>query len=430
MDLKKVNEEYGKLKARLKEIKEKVEELELEENKLEIEKSRLNTEFLEAKRDKDKAKEERIKKGIKENDEARQKIWGELSKIREEVKKIQDKINDKIKEIRENPEMKAHLEEILRKKYDRKISEYDKKISEFEKDKKEEESKIKRLKTLKQLVIDHPSFANWLKIVISSAAEIEKLNKELVKMKVESQNGEITYKNPDRANDIINNLIPNVENKLNMNKNNLMKYINKKTLDITEQDIDELSKYIKYDKKNGGLILKGTIDKILSCKQFELNSINIKIERYNKIIHDYKNASEKRKDERTGSNGGQNIQLNQQSGERGQNTPQASVVIEEGTQESGESLEKPKWFQFIKRFRNWNERRKQRALPDMNENPNAQPEQPVAPQPEQHVNQQPEQGNNQFRDSMKYDIVKDVIKQMTKEDIEQAIQERNAGEQR
>ena len=60
---------------------------------------------------------------------------------------FQEKVNKIIEEIKENPELKQHLEQVLAKRYSRKIRDINKEKQEQEKEKEKEEKKIIRLST-------------------------------------------------------------------------------------------------------------------------------------------------------------------------------------------------------------------------------------------------------------------------------------------
>ena len=85
--------------------------------------------------------------------------------------------------------------------------------------------------------------------------------------------------------------------------------------------------------------------------------------------------------------------------------------------------EKPKWYQFIQRFKNWNKRRKQQALyePELR-TPEPAPAQ-VTPEPS---TLEPSTERNEFLDSLKYQIMKDVVEQIETNNLKEAKKERKS----
>ena len=83
--------------------------------------------------------------------------------------------------------------------------------------------------------------------------------------------------------------------------------------------------------------------------------------------------------------------------------------------------EKPKWYQFIQRFKNWNDRRKQQALPE-SEQTTSESEQTTS-ESEQTTSKSSTE-RNEFLNSLKHEIVQDVVKQMETDNLKEAKKER------
>ena len=182
----------------------------------------------------------------------------------------------------------------------------------------------------------------------------------------------ITYRNQARVDDIINNLIPAAQTKVSTNKSNLMGYITRKNLDIKESDIDEIYTH--------GLVMVGGKLDINATLNKSKSAIDRELKGKDKSIKDYSKALEKH--------------------ERRHVPPMPAQAPEP----------EPKWWQFRKRFQNWNEKRKQARLPLPASAPTV------------------EAKNNPFKDSMKYDIVKDLVTNMEKDERKDAKAERKAEE--
>ena len=386
MDLETLNKEYVQFKSDLEKARKEIESLESKANDLADDKIIWKGKLVEAKRNKDSVAEKQAEGELKRIDTEIKAVQDDTLKKKEEMELIQAKINVRIKEIKENPEMKKHLDEVMSKKYDRKLS-------KLENEKEEAVEKKDRLTDLKQLVTDHPALGNNLKGILTATKEMKDLQAELDGMKMIVGTGKTsayTYKDPARANEIINTLLPQAQAKLATNKTPLMAYISKNGLNITEQDIDELA------EKGFAVDGKGNID-LNSTMNKSISSLNRQIKGYDKSIRNHQIALEN---------------IDNRSVPVTPRTPEPDPI----TPPEPTTSEKPKWYQFIQRFKNWNERRKQQALPE--------PE-PRTPDPEPST-PEPSSEKNEFLNSLKYEIVQDVVKQMETDNLKEAKKERKS----
>ena len=388
MDLKKINDEYLKLKKSMEKASNAIKVLADRANHLVDDKVVFQGMVIEAKRRGSKADEDIAKKEIEKIDKEIKAIKDSALKIKAMMEKTQEKIDSKVNEIKENPEMKKHLDEVMAKKYSRKLS-------KIEKEKEEAVAKKERFTELQKLVKDHPALGNNLKGILTASKQIKDYEKELDKLKTVSTSGAITYTDPVRANDIMNNLIPQAKAKITTNKTPLMDYINKKSLNIKEEDIDELADKNIAVNKNGEINLDATMNKGIS-------SINRQIKGYDKQIKDHQKSLGKIDDYRA------------YVAPRTATTPgvEAPGTV---TPSTPAPAEQPKWYQFIQKFRNWNERRKQRALPEGTETSTRGSTSRSAER-------------NEFVNSLKYDIVRDTVEQMEKDSLKEAKRERKQEE--
>ena len=192
-------------------------------------------------------------------------------------------------------------------------------------------------------------------------------------------------------------------------------------LDFKDEDLKELLDNGIVVNKNGKIDLAAT----LNNRRAQLNR---QVKKYTKSIAEHEKALEtlgRSTSEQTSSEPGQHQSptritrtepAQDSNSEQSHETENSSEPAQEDEeQEASEQEEKPKWYQFVKRFKMWNEKRKQKALPEA-EQPEA--EQPEAEQP---VAQQPEaQPKNNFKNALKYDIVKDLYKQTDKQALKDA----------
>lgn len=363
MDLEKLNGEYLKLKQDIEIKKGVIEEYEHRVQDLTLDKIIWTGKKAEARKNSNHDAEKTAQDELNKIDEEIKQLQESVEQEKETIKEFQGKIDAKITEIKENPEMKKHLDTVLKKKYERKLA-------KVEKEKAELIDKKDKVEQIKQLTTEHPALANNLKGMISAYKTAENLKKELKSLEYSAGNGIIAYTDPTRANEIKTNLLPDAESKMETNKTHFMDYIQKNKLDITEKDVNELVEKGAVNK-DGKVDLETTFVKRTS-------GLNRQIKGLDKSINDYTYAM-----------GG---------AEKRQQSPE-----QQGSAQEQE--EKPKWFQFIKRFKAWRERRNQQELPEGTPKGQAKKE---------------SGSKNEFADSLKYDIMKDVTKQMQQEKLKAA----------
>lgn len=369
MDLEKLNGEYLKLKQDIEIKKGVILAYEHMVQDLTLDKIIWTGKKAEARKNFDYDAEKTAQDELNKIDEKIKQLQESVEQEKETIKEFQGRIDAKITEIKENPEMKKHLDTVLKKKYERKLA-------KVEKEKAELIDKKDKVEQIKQLTTEHPALAINLKGMISAYKTAENLNKELKSLEYSAGNGITAYTNPARANEIKTKLLPDAESKMETNKTPFMDYIQKNKLDITEKDVNELVEKGAVNK-DGKVDLETTFVKRTS-------GLNRQIKGLDKSIKDYTYAiggAEKR----------------QQSPEQ-----QGSAQEQEDDQDKEE---KPKWFQFIKRFKAWRERRNQQELPEGTPKGQAKKE---------------SGSKNEFADSLKYDIMKDVTKQMQQEKLKAA----------
>ncbi len=363
MDLEKLNGEYLKLKQDIEIKKGVIVAYEHRVQDLTLDKIIWTGKKAEARKNSDHDAEKTAQDELNKIDEEIKQLQESVEQEKETIKEFQGKIDAKITEIKENPEMKKHLDTVLKKKYERKLA-------KVEKEKAELIDKKDKVESIKQLTTEHPALANNLKGMISAYKTAENLKKELKSLEYSAGNGIIAYTDPTRANEIKTNLLPDAESKMETNKTHFMDYIQKNKLDITEKDVNELVEKGAVNK-DGKVDLETTFVKRTS-------GLNRQIKGLDKSINDYTYAM-----------GG---------AEKRQQSPE-----QQGSAQEQE--EKPKWFQFIKRFKAWRERRNQQELPEGTPKGQAKKE---------------SGSKNEFADSLKYDIMKDVTKQMQQEKLKAA----------
>lgn len=343
MDLEKTNKEYLDLKQEIENVKQYIELKDKEKETLSEDKIIQTSIKIVAERAGDNDKADSAKEEIERIDIQLEALKRELEEKKNELNEFNKTLYSKVKDVMKDPEMKQAMNEALAKRYDRQIKKYnkEKEIAVLEKDSKESEKK--RYEALRNLINKHPALEKNLNGILSAKATIKKLNDELATLdyqKDATRIAEITGKEMKEALD-----------KLDKNKEPLMNYINKNKINVKYEDIEKMA--------DSGLGLDETIDELGK----DIKGYNKKIKGYDKNIHNYTVALE-------------NIK-----GELGEPVKSTTENKTPSTTEN-----KPKWYQFGKRFKNWVEQKRQPKLPEPS----------------------PKKGDN-IRDALKYDIVRDLV---------------------
>lgn len=403
MNLAGINSVYSSLKQTLEKEDRKCNKNQETINNLNDDITELRGKKVSIQRDQnlgEQEKREKIEKAdkeISEKTEQIKKIRKELLESKQIIQQIKEEIDAKMAEIKENPEMRKHLGTVLKKRYERELPKVKKEKEKLIEEKDQVEKKQKKLiekndkvEKIKQLTTNHQTLANNLKGMISAYKTAESLRTELEELKSTTENG-IEYKDPERAKKIINELLPAAEKKMKTNKDQFMKHINKHKLGITEQDVDELVKKGITNEK-GEVDLENTFVKTTKELNEQINGskqsiikLNRRIKELNESIEDYTFAIDGKGTIETAKP------------RRGQQKNRGQM-----------NEEKPKWFQLIKRFRAWRDRRNQPELPEGGQE---------TPSEEEKKTKSPV---DEFADSLKYGVVADLAEQQKKEELKEA----------
>lgn len=358
MDLEVENVSYVAVKEKLEDKKKRVAELEKEvtdltENKRDKEDQvRLIDRGILTGNKKTLTKEiEDIKKELKSKVE-------EANKLKAEILPLQKSIDMAIARVRENPEMKAQLEGAISQKVK----------DEMEKKKKAKEALADKQKGFQMLAKNK---ATEIKEFYKAGKAVADLEKELKSLARKDDTGKVTYINPTRAAEIVNGgLLSRATANLAAAKQTLVNYTKKKKLKLTEQDIEAFS-YKNALGKNGKIDIDATLNRQLMTLDKKIARIDQKIEHLQTLSLTSRREDESEQDLGEDNNGG----------------------------------EQPKWWQFVKRFKNWHARRKQEKLADEFERDDEEEE-------------EHSESGNEFKESLKYDIFKAAVKKQMEEDRE------------
>ena len=319
----------------------------------------INIEIIRAEEDGDKARVTTLKESLKTPKKELKEKKQQLERLETIVQKNQATVDEKMAELSQDPALKAHLNEIIGKKFSRQLV----------KIQKSKEEKLKQNETLSKIQEAAKQDPN----VMYSLKEIEKYTKLVSKAQATIADTTKTPAEIDKA----HKELPGLQTELNKARGDLARYFR-------------------------GSISRDVIDKITSYENLgrEIKANERQIKGFDKQIANYTTAL-------------QNIGLESslredQSSDRSDDSSSTTRTNAERTAPStGTSptpnvpATQPKWWQFVKRFKNWNAARKER---------NAEEE----PAP---VSQEDKQ---KFKNSMKYEVVRDYEEKMAADLLKQA----------
>lgn len=361
--LEKLQEIFKKTKEELKQVNRNIEDT--------------KTCIDRAKEDKDKSTLQAKQQELKALEEKRKQIIERGKKQQSILKNGQNKINAYMEEIEKDPELKSHLNSIMEKHYN-------KKLKLLEKDKKQ-------LKTLRKIISQHPTLENNLKGMFSAKEKIEKLKEELKDLQKDP------IKNKARIEEINNKEIPIVAVKKVTNRTNLINYLQKNNIDISEKFIDDLvnENGFKHDDK-GNVNLDKTLNNISKGYDKRIRTYEKAIEKIpgGKI---HREKSEYSQEEKEGI--GKRIS-NRVKQALGRGEASSEVEQEENYEiddnENNLPAKVEKGFHPIKRFKNWLAKRK--ADKGTNKVKETSKKETV------------KESTSKFKDAYRYEVIQDYVK--------------------
>lgn len=258
-NLSNVNEEYKMLKVEIS--KAKIEYINVKDR---LDDATQDLKILEL----DLAKA----KLMDDKDEARA-IKEEITKVKAEIAKIQvqakvkkekmdylkESLNEKIQELMEDPEIKQHLEYIIRSQKERAIKKARNGIEKSQ-------AKRSKLRTLQDEALKHTSLQNNLRGMIYATSQLNKLETAL-------KNPSLT---PDQRVDI-EDKINATKAKFEFNKDALFAYVTKNNMDIELSDLSGLLNQKPKMDKNGHVDLTLAFNKEFDDLKAQENQFNKEI---------------------------------------------------------------------------------------------------------------------------------------------------------
>lgn len=315
MDFQKKTEDYNEVKKCIAETKSSIDKLREEMAKLNARKS--------------KASEKELEKIENEYEEVEQQLFTK----KDTLKRADIAINEIIKQVAQDPSVKKVIDKALGEKYDKNLKKTEDELKTLN-DKKTNQLKDKGdLKLLIHMVEQNPENAKTLTEFIEQKKEYINLEKELEGL---------TKKDIKKDDDLkrigeIHLKLDSLKGPIAQKRKEVHEKMNKIGITITEDRLDEIAKTIINNgieqDKSGNTDINKTLKGNVNKTDKQLADTDKVIKRKNRSIIEYTFAKE---------------QL-----ENGENTPTNPVTTE-----------KPKWYQFGKRFSEWMNNRKREKLPE------------------------------------------------------------------
>ena len=338
---------------------------------------------MRAKEDGDTSLEKEAQTEIESKVEETKKVQAKLDKIKEVIEKNKSKVDGYIEELKKEPGFEEHVNSILEKRYNRQLA----------KALKEEQ----QVNTILDLCQKHPTLANNLRGMVRAQEELDKLNKEIEPLDPEKDKDKL-----DEIYDKIGKLV----SKKNSNMHAFMEYCTKKDISVDREFLDRLisEKGFAHDKQ-GNINVEKTLKNMSKGYKKRVLAYQVAIDRIPNAKISARNEEE----------------LGDSNESETQPTTRLDRLTSEPIQETVTKAQPPvpkfKWYEFRKRFNAWRERRK--AEKETQGEPDLDTDNPTE-----------SSTSEKFRDSYKYDVVKDYVDKTEKEiykeslkDVKQALKD-------
>ena len=344
---------------------------------------------IRAKEDGETSVEKEAQTEIESKVEERKKVQAKLDRIKEVIEKNKSKVDGYIEELKKEPGFEEHVNSILEKRYNRQLA----------KALKEEQ----QVNTILDLCQNHPTLANNLRGMVRAQEELDKLNKEIEPLDPE--------KDKDKL-DKIQSKIDELVDKKNSNMNTFMAYCTKNDVNVDRKFLDKLisEKGFSHDKQ-GNINVEKTLKNMSKGYKKRILAYQVAINRIPNAKISARNEEE----------------LGDSNESETQPTTRLDRLTSEPIQETVTKAQPPvpkfKWYEFRKRFNAWRERRKAEKETeterDLDLNLDSDSDIPAE-----------SSTSEKFRDSYKYDVVKDYVDKTEKEiykeslkDVKQALKD-------
>ena len=258
-NLSNVNEEYKMLKVEISEskieyinVKDRLDDASQDLKILELDLAKANL-----MNDKDEARA--IKEEITKLKAEIAKIQVQAKVKKEKMDYLKESLNEKIQELMEDPEIKQHLEYIIRSQKERAIKKARNGIEKSQ-------AKRSKLRTLQDEALKHTSLQNNLRGMIYATSQLNKLETALKNPSLK----------PDQRVDI-EDKINATKAKFEFNKDALFAYVTKNNMDIELSDLSGLLNQKPKMDKNGHVDLTLAFNKEFDDLKAQENQFNKEI---------------------------------------------------------------------------------------------------------------------------------------------------------
>lgn len=417
-NLKKINKTYNKdkaayekakgLEASIKTYKEELKQYNRQKEDYQTEKKR-------AREDKDKAKEKICDQLIEDVDDKIDDVKRNIKEIEQKIKQNKERVDSHINELNKDPEFQAHMNSILEKKYNRARN---RAIKEKE-----------QINLIIEVCEKHPALEMNLKGIIRAAEECRKIVQQQKKLKKDLKTLD-PIKDAVLINQIqtiempaLEKLLDEFKDKGNTHEEAFMAFCEKSDIPIDKDYLLDLMVNGKFSHD------KGKAQPLISLKKMT-KGYDKKITNYEKCIAKIPGAKinqpkqeEEKEEQEEGTKIEQPIQeeIEQEKGTKGStgeqakgdNPPSSSTEATKGTNLPDKKYD---WWEFGKRFKAWQEKRKVKKaikngdLPKEDEKVDKEEQEKVKP-------------SSKFRAAYKYDVVKDYIDNQMNEIYKEVIKE-------
>lgn len=398
MDLKKANETYIKLKAELE-----AEQAKADKTKSVVESYRNKIVIQEGK--KAEAQENGSETGVKVATEEIKRLKEEIKRIQEESKEQQEELTQKqekletiINEIKQDPQMKAHLEKVTATKYLR-----DLKVADAEK--QALENRIEQHTKVEKLVDENATMRNHLTGLMGAKLTVKQLQEEISKLEGKNDPTSLNEKT------VKENQIKEAESKYARIKNEVMEYIYNHQLGIEEQTIASIVEgKVAVDKKTHRIDIKASIQNNRAAIDKKLQSKNRQMEHYTRGIEKLgytitTPAEEAQKQEQVAEP--QGVASTQLAKE-----PEKEEANKESWwKRAKDKVSSWKWVQKMAKFFTYEVEEEPKQLEEGRAKSETKPE----------AKQQ--ESKQEFKNSLKYEVVQNIAEEMYKQNLKEAKKE-------
>lgn len=392
MDLKELNLEYQWLKERIAQSKSKLNDIKEELATLEDYKLTVVGREAGYRIQGDKVQEQEAQKERKEVEREITRIQNVAKQEQEEIKKVQEKIDKRMEQIRQDPEMREHIDEVLEKRYARKINSLEKerqeKINQYEETMKPFEHKVAKLAEMQTLLTNHPEIMDIILDMSRLQVEIEDYEQKLASIHPESI----------VARDIKEKEIPRIQNKYAKKEKILKATLKSLGTKITANDIAKTLNQNQVQGKDGIESIQETVKKNLEVSKQERNQAKKSCQKQIREIKRIERAIQKN------TVAMETVKRTRKPEQVNRTQQGTKKETKQNTQGQIKPESKLKWWQFMARW----ERYKTRKLTS------AEPE-PVKNTPQAPTKNSEPANKNQFFDSLKFEIVRDMVAKDQKE---------------